>query len=828
VTGALPLDRRAVLAGAAALPALGMAPAGAQAAALSRDRRTLPLERGWRFHRGAGTGFEAVDFDDVDWREVDLPHDWGVEDLPPGEGRIGPFDPAAPGGLDSGFTVGGEGWYRRVFRVDPAGPEARFELMFEGVSVECEVWVNGRSVGRHVHPFAPFGFDITPHVDRSGDNVLAVRVRNIGSNSRWYYGSGLYRRVWIEVRPGPARIARWGVATWTSAITAEGASLLVCSTLEGMTPDLRLHTRLLDARGGVVVQDLTTAQSEVVQKLNVPRPRLWSPREPNLYRLEVTLVRGEEALDRAVLPIGLRIVTIDAAEGLRINGEPYKLRGGCVHHDNGLLGAAAFPDAEDRKIRLLKARGFNAIRAAHNPTSASFRDACDRHGMLLIEEAFDMWHHAKRPNDYAQHFRSHWRDDLTAMVLSARNNACVIMWSIGNEIPDRNSPTGVAFAWALSNHVRALDPTRPVTAGLNDWPGRPVIADEGTARRGTAGKPDLTSNIFLDVVGYNYRLKQIPEDHWRFPDRVFFASESFPKDSFDYWRLGEEAPYMLGEFVWAAMDYLGEAGTGLGAHVPAGQVPLYYEHRYPVVNSYEGDIDLIGHQKPQSRVRDVVWGLSPLEVGVQSPVPAGQDEYVSLWGWSDEWPEWTFPGHEGRPLAVRIYTVGDRVEVRLNGARIAGKTLGPADRLRTEVVVPYAPGELEVIAWSGSKEIGRRHLATTGKAARIVAHPEAGRRPARRDALHYVPVELLDQHGRVVSTDDRTLHLAVVGPAELVGFGNASAAATGSLRAPVARTHRGRALAILRSTGVPGAVKLRLSGEALATAAVDLVFGSLV
>ena len=289
---------------------------------------------------------------------------------------------------------------------------------------------------------------------------------------------------------------------------------------------------------------------------------MWSPDSPTLYTLETELRRGTRAIDTVSTSFGIRIVTIDAENGMQINGVPTKLRGGCVHHDNGLLGAAAFADAEDRRVRLLKARGFNAIRCSHNPPSRAFLDACDRHGMMLIDEAFDTWFAPKMPQDNSVHFMEDWESVLSAMVLSGRNHPSVVMWSIGNEVPKRSSAQGLEISWRLANTVHRLDPTRPVAAAVNAFAGRPMIADADTARAGFAGVPDESAAMFLDVVGYNYKLDRYAPDHIRFPKRVMFGSESFPKQVFDIWSFAEANPYMIGDFVWAAMDYLGEAGVG--------------------------------------------------------------------------------------------------------------------------------------------------------------------------------------------------------------------------------------------------------------------------
>ncbi len=826
------VDRRetlAMAAGAALLPMVGegqaLAAAAIAEAGLKVGRDQL-FNADWRFLRGAGEGREASALDDSAWRRVDLPHDWSIEDVPGGQApdQLGPFTKTSAGTTATGFTEGGEGWYRKHFRLDGLPADARVEILFDGVHLESDVWLNGQKLGRNLNGYNPFAFDLTPHLVRGGDNVLAVRARNIGRNSRWYGGSGIYRDVRIDVLPAGARVARWGVGAWTRRIAAGRAEIDVATRIEAAQPDLGLVTRLRDASGKVVAEAVAPAAGEVKQALSVRAPRLWSPDSPALYSLETELRRGETVIDRVVQPFGIRIVTFDPKLGMAINGTRTILHGGCLHHDNGLLGACAYRDADERRIRLMKARGYNAIRSAHNIASRSLREACDRLGMLLIDEAFDTWHQPKEPDDFSVHFRDHWEPVVRAMVLSGRNSPSVVMWSIGNEIPQRATDEGVKWAWVLANAIKRIDPTRPVTAGLNGLLGAPMVAGEGTARAGHAGKRDNASSIFLDVAGYNYRLEDIEAEHAEHPERIIYASETFPPDAFDYARLVERMPNFLGEFLWTAMDYLGEAGIGAASAISAGGVS-YYMPGWPWVNAWCGDIDLIGNQKAPSRYRDVVWGLSRLEMAVQRPIPEGKTEYISKWGWSDELQSWNWAGSEGKQLAVRLYSPGDRVELLLNGVKVGEKAMTAADKMRAEIKVAYAPGTLEAVAYRGGAVIGRKRLETVGAPARLRLTAERATGARDRQALHYVGIEVLDAQGRLIPDEARKITLTVDGPADLAGFGSANPLATGSFQAREAESFHGRALAILRSQGKSGSVRIeaRAAGLQGASAIVRLV-----
>lgn len=817
------LTRRRLLATAAGSASLLLPPLALPRVETPSGRRwgrALPFDEGWRFHRGDTQGGEASDYDDRDWRALDLPHDWSIEEVPhaeavPGATLIGPFDSAAIGGGATGFTVGGRGWYRKPFRLR-APPGARVEILFDGIYMDSDVWLNGHHLGFHPYGYTPFSYDVTPHLSSSGENVIAVRVRNRGQNSRWYSGSGIYRHVWLDVIPQQARLERWGIAVVTRRISDTHADVGISTRLVDLSDGLSLRSRVRDESGRVIWQETVPARSEVRQALSIPSPRLWSPDFPALYRLETELLRGSVAIDRHSTPFGVRIVTFDPVQGTRINGKPIKLRGGCVHHDNGLLGAASFDGAEERKVRLLKARGFNAVRTAHNPYPPAFYDACDRLGLLVMAEAFDAWFAPKLPQDYSEYFNDWWRSDLSALVRSARNHPSIILWSIGNEIPERNSAAGVQAQWRVANKVHELDPTRPVTAALNDFLGRPLIAGIETARPGRAGVADQASTIFLDIAGYNYKLREYERDHESYPGRLILGTESFPRDVFTTWDRIGRLPYVLGDFVWAAVDYLGEAGVGAHIDVPAGRprVPTVGSP-WPRVISGCGDIDLIGNQKAPSFARDVVWGLSRLEIGIHRPPPNGEVERVSPWGWSEERQSWTWPGAEGEKLIVRVYTSGDRVELRLNGRVAGSRQLSDADLKHTELAIAYQAGTLEAVAFRGGAEIGRRRLETAGPAAAIRITPVSHECGASRRDVSYFGIEVVDAKGRWVPGAEEELTLSISGPAELAGFGSADPLASGSFKSSHARTWDGRALAILRGTGRTGVVKVTVLGRPL-------------
>ena len=837
------LSRRASLKLGGVTAALSMTPqlAGATAArceTIAPGARDQPFDADWRFLKGDDRAFAESGFDDSAWRRLDLPHDWSIEDLRPESPSvnasvrdvdvaplwqpakavprtIGPFNAGlSAGGAATGFTVGGIGWYRKRFRLPALSQDRRVEVVFDGVYMNAEVWLNGVRLGARPYGYAPFAFDLTPHLDPSGENVLAVRVANLGRNSRWYTGSGIYRHVRLNVTRG-LRFKLWGVAVTTPAASKEAAMVQVRAEVEGVTPGAIMAARLRDASGRVAAEARGPAAAETQLALQIPRPKLWSPKTPVLYSLECELLQSEQVVDRVVIPFGVRKVEIDAERGLRINGEPYKLRGGCVHHDNGLLGAVAIDRAEARKVELLKARGYNAIRTSHNPPSPAFLDACDQLGMLVVEEAFDCWRQGKNQDDYSLYFDG-WQDaDLAAMVRRDGNHPSVILWSIGNEIPGVSKPDVVEVGRQLAAEVRRLDPTRPVTEAINGSRG-PDVTTAG-------GKLESAATQMLDVAGYNYALSSYEKDHAQFPARVMMGTESFPKEVDAIWRLTEAQPYLIGDFVWTAMDYLGEAGVGMSLLSPNRFT--YGTADYPWVNAFTGDLDLIGEQKPPSLLRDVVWDLSPLGMTVQRPLPEGRTEVISPWGWQDELQSWTWPGAEGKPLKVQVYTRGDRVELELNGRKVDEKILTKADNSTAVFPVSYTPGRLVATAYRGKRRIGRCVLESAGPAAALRVRIDRARLAANRNDLAFATIEVVDADGRLLPDAVQVLELALSGPAELAAFGNANPRGVGSFRQPVAKTWHGRALAILRPTGPAGALTIEVRSKGLKTAVQKVVIG---
>ena len=770
-------------------------------------QRTQQLfDASWKFFKGDVGGGENVSFNDAAWRTVELPHDWSIEDLPDqSDSVIGPFSKKSIGRTATGFTVGGTAWYRKHFKSGNNADE-KLSIYFDGVYMNSDVWINGHHLGNHPYGYTPFYYDLSPYLNQDSENILAVRVRNEGRNSRWYSGSGIYRHVWL-ITTQPVHIDQWGVFISTPFVDANKATVNVKTAIVsgGNISSLKLVTTVLDSKNKIISTTVSPINSnnEVEQNITVKNPSLWSTESPYLYKAVTEIKQGNKILDHVVTSFGIRSIDFSAERGFLLNGKSIELRGGCVHHDNGPLGTAAIDRAEERRVELLKSYGFNAVRTAHNPPSQSFLDACDRKGIIVIDEAFDQWQRQKNPDDYHLYFDTCWKKDLDAMVLRDRNHPSVVFWSIGNEINERVDSSGIVIAKKLIAEVKRLDTTRPVTNALCSF-----FDHAGY-------KWDTTAPAFalLDVSSYNYMMKEYESDHIKHPDRIMMGTESYPKQVLTNWNLVEKHPYVIGDFVWTAMDHLGETGIGY-SRLDTSKRRVGGLQTFPWFVSWAGDIDIIGGKKPQLYYRDIVWRTKTMQMLVHTYVPDGMNELVSDWGWPDELPYFYFPGSEGKLFHVNVYTRYPKVRLELNGNTIDEKDVSP-DNLTATFEINYQPGTLKAIALNNGKDVDSVVLKTPGKPAKILLAADRNRIKNSRNDLAYVTVEIVDANGRLVPGASIPLQFSIEGNGEIAATASASPNDMRSFQKPEHTTFRGKCLVIVRPKGNGGKIILKAKGDGL-------------
>ncbi len=783
--------------------------------------READFNADWVFHMGDMENGADPGLDDAEWNPVHLPHDWSIIDYEIQDSiHQGPFRKDLPGGSDVGYLRDGIAWYRKHFVSPENLGEKMVILDFDGVQTQMEVWVNGEFIGEHVHGYTPFKFDISLALKGAGEpNVIAVKTINKGENSRWYAGAGIYRPLHLSIL-NPVSVAPWGVYITSSNVSAESAEIKVqveinCPTEDGIV--LECGAELISPSGEILelqaTEQFIEGDNSVVLNLKgeISRPQLWGPDHPNLYRAVIKLFREGNETDRYESTFGIRSIEYSAEEGFLLNGEEILMKGACLHHDNGLLGAAAFKDAEYRRVRIMKENGYNAIRTSHNPPSADFLDACDELGVLVIDEAFDHWVKPKRPNDYSNYFEEWHKKDVQAMVYRDRNHPSVIMWSFGNEVQERADPEGIEIGRKLIAAIREVDDSRPITQAICDFWDNP-------------GKEwDYAAGAFeiLDIGGYNYKYDKYESDHQLYPERIMYGSETFPMFAWENWELVKKLPYVVGDFVWTGMDYLGESGIGNVRYVNDvhGNYPFHRE--WPWYISWCGDIDILGNKKPQSYYRDVVWGESKLEMMVSAPVPEGKTARISHWGWYDELNSWSWEVEEGKKMKVKVYSSYPEVQLELNGQLIGAKKIAPEDRYIAQFEVPYQPGELKAIG-KGEDKTETISLFTAKGSAQLKLLPEREVFSAHKNSVIFIPVEAVDEEGVSAIQIESELKVVLSGEGELLAAGNANPAHDGSFTDGVFKLFRGRGMIIVRSNGVPGEIVLEVSSKNMAAARVVL------
>ncbi|MEI9977068.1 MAG: glycoside hydrolase family 2 TIM barrel-domain containing protein [Ignavibacteriota bacterium] len=824
------------------------------AAETQTPRLELAADSNWKFFLGDPNGAEAKSFADGPWRTVNLPHDWSIESAPAKDN---------PSGAGGGFYPAGTGWYRKTFAALPEWKDKRVSVEFDGVYRDATVYLNGHKLGTHPYGYTSFSFDLTSDLDFTANNVLAVRVDNSAQpNSRWYSGSGIYRHVRVVVTD-PIHVAHWGVFVTTPEASESAAKVSVSARVANDSTEqaaVTVQTTLIDRDGNAAGKTQATVTvppgTETDASLSIPvtKPALWSPASPTMYRAVTQVLKQGKVVDEVVTPFGIRSLSWSVESGLLLNGKSIKLTGGSVHHDNGPLGAAAFDRAEERRVELLKAAGMNAVRTAHNPPSPAFLDACDRLGLLVLDEPFDVWEAHKVKFDYGTDFDGWWKQDITAMVLRDRNHPSIVIWGIGNEIPELEVEKGGALGKQLADQVRSLDSTRPLT-----------LAFPGTTTSPTA------QAVFsqLDITGYNYNiLPSYAEDHKQLPSRIMLTTESYPAKVFPLWQISQDNSYVLGDITWTAMDYLGESGIGawsygtpeqaqaaekiMGAMVNSAMIDKMFTgmangvdmtaaiaqssadpamksvmavmfHGYPWHAAACGDLDLTGYRKPQSYYRDILWnGGDRVYATVRLPEPEGKKIIAVGWATYPTLPSWTWPGQEGKEMQVEVYSGAEKVRLYLNDKLIGEKPTSREQQFKAVFSVPYAPGALKAVGVRGDSSVAESMLTTTGKAAQLRLTADRTVLQADGQDLSFITVEAQDAGGRLVQDADQEVQFSISGPGEIAAVGNGDGEDSATYYGDRRKLYQGRALIVVRTSQQAGPIHVTATTPGLSAGTVDV------
>ncbi len=799
------------------------------ATAIPVGERRQSFNEGWRFLKGDADGAERPGFQDSQWRQIQLPHDWAIEG--PFDSHMNPHTGALP--------IFGTGWYRKAFTMPESAKGRYFSIEFDGAMNNAKVWLNGEELGGRPYGYIGFSFDLTPYLHYgSQENVLAVRLTPEDHSSRWYPGAGIYRNVWL-ITTGALHVDRWGTYVTTPEVTDQSATVSVKTQVRNRTGSeakVTLRTSVLDAAGKSVIRkdDAVTIPAGAVQTaattLTVAKPQRWDIDHPYLYTVVSEVMDGNKDVDRYTTPIGIRTIAYDKDKGFLLNGRHTKIHGVCDHHDLGALGAAVNRRAIERQLEILKGAGVNALRTSHNPPAPEVLDACDRMGIVVMDESFDMWRRQKVANDYHKYFDEWSERDVRDMVHRDRNHPSIIMYSIGNEIPEQSSPDGWQIARRLTGFFHEEDPTRPTTSAFNnpDQAIRNKLAEE------------------VDLVGINYKPTQYERFLKEHPSWIFYGSETascvssrgvyhlpiekYQKDpslqltGYDViappwaycpdieFEMQDKLPNLLGEFVWTGFDYIGEPTPYFNGGNSANT-------DWPARSSYFGFVDLAGFPKDRYYLYKSVWTSKPM-VHVL--------------------PHWNWAGKEGQNIPVMAYTNADEVELFLNGKSLGRKKhfgepvdlpVGPnisqdrkyMSKYRLEWQVPYQPGSLKAIAYQNGKEVASDEVRTAGAPAQVRLTPDRATIQGDGEDLSFVTVRIEDKDGNVVPMADNLVHFNVTGAGALRAVDNGNAATTEPFNADQRKAFSGLALLIVRSNhGPAGKIHVTATSDGLKQATTEI------
>lgn len=798
-------------------------------------------------------------------RNITLPHDAMMES---------PARPDSKNGGNTGYRDGDIYIYAKTIYVSEEDRAKTQMVKFEGIYRNAFVYVNGQLAAKCPFGYTTFYVKLNDFLKYGQENEIRVQVRaGAMPDSRWYSGAGIYRDVyWLE--GGIVYIVPDGVQVQTENADPDYAELQVRTELKNRkhtVESLLLETMIQDEAGTCVAEERTLVtlfegESRTVrQRVTVREPGLWSADTPRIYTCISRLYSlGNEdggnksfvnikkddltVLDVNEVPFGIRTLQVNARQGFRVNGIQVKLRGACIHHDSGLLGAATYEEAQFRQILKLKEAGFNAVRMSHHPMAPAMLRACDKIGMYVMDELSDMWNQCKSDYDYALYFREWWEKDVTAMVQKDYNHPSVVLYSVGNEIPEIGMSHGAKTCQAIVEKIRELDETRftlasingiftagtgvnqimsdlmsekksdgegkdkPVLGNVNDFMAMQEAYMDEIVTHDMISRRLETACAPLDVAGYNYMTARYEPDGKNYPNRVIVGSETYPPEIAGNWKLVKKHPYLIGDFTWTGWDYLGEAGIGIPGYAEGEGG---FGARFPAQLAFCGDLDITGWRRPVSYYREIVFGRRKTPyLAVQNPYGYGKKLWKTPWVMSDAVSSWSWAGYEGRPIVVEVYSCGNEVELLVNGKTLGRKPAGESEGFRTLYETTYSPGKLTAITYQDGREIGRMELSTPrGGSQLILARDDYTGREIETHQLTYITVEIRDEEGTLITDSDRKLTVKVEGGAELAGFGSGDPKPVYHYQEGVAKTYYGRALLILKKSNNKEPVKVMVSDE---------------
>ncbi len=822
------------------------------------------FNRDWQVTKGGNNAAAAAFMGTDEVQTVHLPHDAMIH-----EERT----PDAKSGAQTGFYPGGEYIYQKTLAAPEEWKEKTVSLEFEGINQTAMVYINGALAASNLYGYSGFYVELNPWLRFGEENRIKVIADNsMTPNSRWYTGSGIYRNVKLLVG-GRIHVPADGVRITTLSAEPDSAVIEAAVRIRSISRIReKIHVNVsIEKNGKEIARDRQTVimypglDEMTRHTICLEKPELWDCETPSLYQCRVEIECGGAVLDETRECFGIRTLLLDAAHGLRLNGKEVKLRGACIHDDNGILGAVTLERAQERRCRQLKEAGFNSIRSSHHPLSKSMLEACDRYGILVMDEISDMWTVHKNPHDLALHFRECWEQTAERMVDKDYNHPCVILYSIGNEISEAGSEAGAAIGRKMCSKLHELDPSRFTTMGQNGLMSAgarlrtimqdvmekfgPVQAENAENKQdavsgmnsfmslmaGERGEyfavhPLLTEALegcssACDIIGLNYLTGRHIVEHELHPNKTVLGTETYPADIVRLWGIVKRYPHVLGDFTWAGYDYLGEAGCGI-FHYDGN---ANFTSVYPERAAYIGDIDLIGYRRPISYLREIVYGLRKEPyLAVERLNRYGMPCSKTAWMFKDNIASWTWPGYEGRPALVDIYADAEEVELFLNGHSLGRKPAGEAHEFTASYELAYEPGELTAVSYEGGKETGRFSLATAGEAIRLCMEADRTVLATDGEDLSFITIKLTDETGTENLSASKKVTVSVEGAGRLEGFGSADPSCLGSYDDREWETYDGYVMAVVRAGEEDGSIRVTAVAEGCEAQCVEIQVRSMI